>query len=358
MTRRGLRIPSNQRNQAFQNSMPLAQELRESIRVARNRECLIPPNVADGDCSAELNNSHLIGVEHLRPIAENGHVFEWDVTDIPNMVENLIIDGSISDDLLQIAIPKLKPANLNILRCTRRLACTAHDGPVFRTIDRRNLRMGDGEQQFLMGFRGIAGSLALCESVIDFVLSIRGTVGSSPFWTDRGMSQVVEAMLESKREALEGRTSLVREEMCKWQELYLDRQRRTGSIVSSIKTLEPKVRVACSSLYFGHRGQPVALTIIPSQTGTHATIVATARRSTNWLDSVMRSSHQEKELTEICDELSYLLASDPANALCHLIQSTYHFVISKRDYNNDAIISADERLAIAEIAAASWGAQA
>ena len=77
MRRRGLRIPRNQRNQAFQNSMPLAQELREAIRVARNRECLIPPNGADGDCSKELNNSHLIGVEHLRPIAENGHVFGY-----------------------------------------------------------------------------------------------------------------------------------------------------------------------------------------------------------------------------------------------------------------------------------------
>ena len=285
-------------------------------------------------------------------------MFEWDVTDIPNMVENWIIDGSISDDLLQIAIPKLKPANLNILRCTRRLACTAHDGPVFRSIDRRNLRPEDGEQQFLMGFRGIAGALALCESVIDFVLSIRGTVGNSPFWTDRGMSQVVEAMLESKSEALEDRTRLVREEMSKWQELYLDRQRRVGRIVSSLKTLEPKVRVACSSLYFGHRGQPVALTIIPSQTGTHATIVATARRSTNWLDRVMRSSYQEEELAAICEEISYLLESDPTNALTHLIQSTYHFVASKRDYNNDAIISADERTAIAEFAAAKWGARA
>ena len=116
MRRRGLRIPSNQRNRALQNSMPLAKELRESIRVARNRECLVPPNGMDGDCSGELNNSHLIGVEHLRPIAENGHVFEWDVIHIPNMVENLIIDGSITDDLLQIAIPKLKPANLNVNR--------------------------------------------------------------------------------------------------------------------------------------------------------------------------------------------------------------------------------------------------
>ena len=312
MRQRGLRIPRDQRNRALKNSMPMAQELRKAIRVSRKRECLIPPNQADGDCSDELNNSHLIGVGHLRPIAENGHVLEWDVTDIPNIVENWIIDGSISDDLLHIAIPELKPADLNIQECTRRLACKAHDGPVFRPIDRRNLRPADEEHQFLMGFRGIAGTLALYESVVDFVLSIGGTVGSSPFWADRGMSRVVEAVLESRRDALEGRARVVREEMNKWQELYLDRQRRAERIVSSVRTLQPKVRVACSSIYFGNRGQPVALTIVPSQTGTHATVIATARRSTNWFDRVMRSSHQEEELTEICHEISHLLESDPA----------------------------------------------
>ena len=342
MSQRGLRIPRDQRNRALKNSMPMAQELRKAIRVARNRECLISPNQADGDCSEELNNSHLIGVEHLRPIAENGHVFEWDVTDIPNIVENWIIDGLISDDLLHIAIPELKPADLNIHECTRRLACKAHDGPVFRPIDRRNLWPADEEHQFLMGFRGIAGTLALCESVVDFVLSIGDTVGSSPFWADRGMSQVVEAVLESRRDALEDRARVVREEMNKWQELYLDRQRRAERIVSSVRILEPKVRVACSSIYFGNRGQPVALTIVPCQTGTHATVIATARRSTNWIDRVMHSSHQEEELTEICHEISHLLQSDPANALAHLVQSTHHFVINKRDYNNDAIISAGQ----------------
>ena len=358
MRRRSLRIPRNRRNKALQNSMPMAQELRKAIRVARNRECLIPLNQVDGDCSEELNNSHLIGVEHLRPIAENGHVFEWDVTDIPNIVEDWIIDGSISDDLLHIAIPELKPADLNIQECTRRLACKAHDGPVFRPIDRRNLRPADEEHQFLMGFRGIAGTLALCESVVDFVLSIGGTIGGSPFWAARGMSQVVEATLESRRDAVEDRARVLREEMSKWQELYLDRQRRAERIVSSVRVVEPKIRVACSSIYFGNRGQPVALTIIPSQTGTQATVIATVRRSTNWLDRVMRSSHQEEELTEICHELSHLLESDPASALAHLVQSTHHFVINKRDYNNDAIISADERTAIAEMAAEKLGAQA
>ena len=337
--------------------MPIAQDLREAIRMARTRECLIPPNDVDGNCSNELNNCHLIGIGHLRPIAENGYVFEWDVTDIPNMVESLIKDGSIREDLLDINIDRFSPANLNIRTCTRRLACTGHDGPAFRQIDGRNLRSEEPEHQFLMGFRGIAGCLALCESVIDFVQDKQGQVGTNQFWNDRGKSAILEAMLETQKGTLENRTWDVRQEMSKWQELYLDRAQRGSSIVSCARTFEPKIRVACSSLYYGHRRQPMALTIVPSQDGKRATIVVSARRSTTWLDRVMRSTHQASELSEICDEIASMLENAPTHALIHLVQTTFHFVVNKRDYGNSTILTTEDRRIIAETAIRRWGAQ-
>ena len=267
-----MRIPAKHRNKAIDASKAKARKLGEEIRTARTGPCLIPTNERDGPCALDLNNCHLVGLNHLAPIAENGHVYEWDMTQIVNMTTNWIKHGTFSDDPSQISFGEIHPANLNIQKCTRRPVCKTHDGPIFRATDRKDLDPYLPDHQFRMGFRGIAGSLALFESLIDFTTSIKGKTRLDEFWVSRGQAENFERNLESALTLLQRRAGPIRDELTKWQELYLDWDNREAGIISSVGPMIPGVRVACSSIYYGLGRTPVALSIIPAQSGRKATV--------------------------------------------------------------------------------------
>ena len=346
-----MRIPPNYRSKALNASKAKARELREALRIARTGDCLIPLNDEDGPCSPELNNCHLIGLNHLRPIAKNGHVYEWDMTQIPNVSTNWIKHGTFSDDPTQISFGEIHPADLNILKCTRRPVCRAHDGPIFRATDRKDLDPHSPENQFMMGFRGIAGSLALFDSLIDFTNSIKGQARLDEFWVSRGQAGAVERNLANAVRLSEQRSRAIRGELTKWQELYLDRDQRGGKIISSVGTMIPKIKVACSSIYYGDGGKPVALNIIPFQSGGKATIIVTARKSNSLIPRFRSPKRQTSALSAIRDQITQMFENDPAIGIIHLIQHTLHLVANKEDFDNPNIITDDERQSIAKIVA-------
>ena len=121
-------LQKENRQTAFSKALPKAKILKEKLRTARQGECLIPNNDRDGPCSPLLNNSHLIGEGHLRAIARNGHVYEWDLTDISNIVTSWMMHGSTSmSEPYNISIGRLGPSQINIKKCTR-------DSPVQTTM--------------------------------------------------------------------------------------------------------------------------------------------------------------------------------------------------------------------------------
>ena len=342
-----MRIPTHYRNKAFKASNTKARELREAIRTARTGGCLIPPNEEDGPCSPDLNNSHLIGINHLKPIAKNGHVYEWDMAQITNATRNWIMHGTLSDELTRNSFGEIHPADINILKCTRRAICTNHDGPVFRAIDRRYLDPGLPEHQFQMGFRGIAGSLALCESLVDYTDSIKGDALLNEFWVLRGKAESIERHLADATIVLQRTAHSIRKELTKWQKLYLDKDQRGERIISSTGTMEPKVRAACSSIYYGHPGKPVALNIIPSQSSRKAIIIVTARKSNSLVQRLQKHQGQLSDLATIRDDIAVLLEREPERGIVHLAQNTLHFVLNKDDFDDPDILKEEERRAIA-----------
>ena len=346
-----MRIPTKYRNQAIDASKAKARKLGQEIRTARTGPCLIPKNERDGPCDPELNNCHLMGLKHLVPIAKNGHVYEWDMTQIPNATTNWIKHGTVSDDPNQISFGEIHPANLNIQKCTRRPVCKAHDSPIFRATDRKDLDPYLLDHQFRMGFRGIAGSLALLESLIDFTNSIKGQAWVDEFWVSRGTAETIEHNLATALQLLERRADSVRAELTKWQALYLDWDNREAGIVSSVGPMEPRVRVACSSIYYASGRTPVALNIIPTQSGRKATVVVTARKSRGWIQRFQNHKDQISQLSEMRDRITTMLEEDPASGVTHLVQNTLHFVANKDDFDDSNLITDDQRQSIAKTVA-------
>ena len=351
---RGRRIPTTNWNAALSANRRKAQDLRDAIRTARTGPCLIPQNHIDGECSDQLNNCHLIGVNHLKLIATHGHVYEWDMTDVVHVSETLIKTGAIDPDSPDIRIDWIEPANLNTKKCTRRLACQNHDGPVFRQIDEQRLNPTNPEHQFLMGFRAIAGSLSLCESLLDFLASDEGQSGGRTYWAERGMLEAIEELSAKRAEPLRLRRKSIRDEMTKWQELYNSREHRGEGIISSLRVFTPKIRVACSSIYYGYRNQPVALTIVPSQEDGKATMIATARRAHGWGARLNPFTLEESTLSRVCLHITDMLGNQPGEGIRHLSLNTLHFVANKADYDNTDILSAEERELIAKSIGANF----
>ena len=353
---KGRRIPITKWDAALSESRKKAQELREAIRTARIGPCLIPINEVDGECSDELNNCHLIGINHLKPIAKHAHVYEWDMTDVVHVLESLIKTGTLDPDTPAVTIDRIEPTNLNIRKCTRLLACQKHDGPVFRQIDVRHLNPRNPEHQFLMGFRGIAGSLALCESLLDFLASEEGQSGGREYWAERGMAAAIEELSAKRAKPLELTSKNIRNEMTGWQELYNSREHRGDNIISSIEVFTPRVRIACSSVYYGHLSHPIVLTIVPNQEDRSATIIATARRANGWRDRLNRSAVERSTLSTICRYIADMLENTPGEGIAHLSQNTLHFVANKDDFDNTDIITIEERNFIAESIARHFAA--
>ena len=353
---RGRRIPITNWDAALSKNRKKAQELREAIRTARIRPCLIPRNDVDGECSGQLNNCHLIGINHLKPIAKHAHVYEWDMTDMVHVVESLIKTGTIDPEAPAVTIDRIEPANLNIKKCTRLLACKKHDGPVFRQIDGRHLNPSNPEHQFLMGFRAIAGSLALCESLLDFLTSEDGQSGGREYWAERGMAAAIDELREQKARPLELRVKNIRNEMTEWQKLYQPMEHRGDNIISSTEDFTPKIRVACSSVYYGDLSHPIALTIVPNQGDRRATIIATARRANGLRARLNPFAVDQSDLSAICRYIADMLENTPGDGIAHLGQNTLHFVANKDEFDNTDILPNEERNFIAESFAKHFGA--
>ena len=350
-------IPQHNRNRALETTKPTANKMRNAVRTARRGNCLIPVNDQDGQCHPNLKNCHLIGFGHLEPIAKNGYVYEWDVMDITHIVRSWIIGGrTILKRVPVIEMERFEPADLHIRRCTRRLACENHDGPVFWSIDSpRRLDPHDPEHQFLMAFRAMAGSLALVESVTDYSQSVFGSIGQIDFWRELGQIESMEKGVAKLVDRLKRKGKPMLKEMGRWQNCYLNRLDRASSIVSSVKTFRPSVRVACSSIYHGSSLEPVMLTIVPSQGGGGATIIATSLKRT-WprklLDVV---SDQQSELAGVCGYIADMLEREPYSGILHLAQETHHFAINKDDYDNPEIIRDTDRKEVSKVMARRFG---
>ncbi len=337
--KRRLVLESDRRQPAFDYALPKARQLREELRTARKRDCLIPSNDRDGPCSPELNNSHLIGEGHLYPIAKSGYVYEWDATDIGNIATQWMLYGSTLEDTpYRVSVGRWKPSNVLIKRCTRRFACKNHDGPVFEGIDAAKLDIGLGSHQFLLGFRAAAGTLALYESVLDFVQSLHRPK-EADFWKQRDQWKELQDSLEDRLEAVRGPANELRRYMARWQEVYLDRENRGDSVIVSTRTFHPAIRVACSSIYRTIEGPQYTLTILPSRDGTEATAMVSTLKGRHVWSHFTGDRLLKRDADHICVEVTTLLQRDPEVAVAHLAQKTHHFLVNKSDYDNDAIIS-------------------
>ena len=344
--RRGNKVlvlhPEN-RHTAFSRVLPKAKRLKEKLRTARRGECLIPNNDRDGQCSLRLNNSHLIGEGHLRAIARNGHVYEWDLTDISNIVTSWLKHGSTPiSEPYNISVGRLSPSQINIKKCTRRLACTNHDGPVFEGIDAAKLDLDSPDHQFLTGFRAAAGTLALYDSVLDLRHDL-DYPEEVEFWKERGQWGLLEGNLEERWSDTETKRNEIKEWTKLWQQAYCDRDTRGSQIVTSLKSFTPSIRIACSSIYRTESKPRYTLTIIPSQQGTEATAIMSALRGAGFLGRINDRLFTKRRLDAICEEVVNLLKTDPEMGVLHLAQSTHHFVINQDDYENDEIIGEEGR---------------
>ena len=342
------------RHDAFATTLPKASQLKEELRLARRGECLIPRNDRDGPCSQTLNNSHLVGESHLRPIAVNGHVYaEWDTTDITNITKDWMLHGSTPmNNPYNISIGKWEPSNINIKKCTRRIACTKHDGPVFEAIDAAKLNTKLPEHQFMLGFRAVVGTLALYESVLDF-LRFLDRPEAVQFWKQLGQWDEMKQGLANREQAVQARTEELWWLTEQWQRTYCDRDERGARVVTSVECFVPSIRVACSSIYRATGKPQFTLTIIPSHDGNKAIAIVSTLQGTAWWAPLTRRLLKLRA-ENICSEVVGLLEREPEAAVIQLAQRTHHFLISKNDYDNDEIISGGgrERIekAMAEIA--------
>ena len=303
-------LQPEKRDTAFGKTMPKAGDMRQRLRDARKRECLIPSNDEDGPCGQKLNNSHLIGESHLRPIAENGHVYEWDPTDINNIVSAWMLNGwpSMSKPY-NISLGRLRPANLNIRKCTRKVFCTRHDGPVFEGIDAAKLNVHSLDHQFLLGFRAVSGTLGLYESVLDFVEELNYPQ-EVEFWKERGQWNDVEHHLDEQT----SRVMPIAEEIAKyvrrWQQLYLDGEQGGLNVITAVKQFTPAIRIACSSIYRTEGRPQFALTIIPSQDRLSATAIVSSLKKSGWKSIFGGDRSLRGDVETICTRVSKMIQGE------------------------------------------------
>ena len=304
-------LQAQKRDLAFKKAMPKATEIRGKLRVARRGDCLIPQNDRDGPCSQELNNGHLIGRGHLRPIAKNGQVYEWDLTNINRIVSAWLTHGSTSmDDPYKIDIGRWEPADINIRRCTRRMACTNHDGPVFEGIDAAKLDVESPDHLFLIGFRAAAGTLALYESVLDLRHDL-DYPEDVEFWKERGQWDQLSQNFDERWAGTSMKTSELSEWTQRWQDVYLDRVHRGGRVITAFETFTPRIRVACSSIYGTAEKPQFTLTIVPTQSGTEAHAIVSCLKTSGWRSRLGSDAGLRRKAKAICSQVVQMLEGDP-----------------------------------------------
>ena len=302
-----------------------------------------------------MNNSHLIGEGHLRPIARNGYVYEWDFTDIGNIVRAWVIEGSSpEDEPYKLDLGRLKPSHINIKKCTGRFACKRHDGPVFEGIDAGKLDPYSLDHQFLLGFRSAIGTLALYESVVALIQA-PGDPEVIKFWKEEGKWGPLRNLLDEQSAAADDRKEEIKRWVAAWQRLYPNREQRGTDIVSSVKPFTPSIRVACSSLYRPASKPQFALSIIPSQDGAKATATVSSLKSKQLLGRLSDGFLMKRQVESICSDVVGVLENDPEKGVLLLAQETHHFLVNKEDYDSKEIISDSGRRLIEEKMAEVYG---
>lgn len=297
--------------------------------------CKIPWKPGEPAETNILQGCHIISqAAYLDHIAEGHHVMHW-WFDPKKIFEAMERSG-------MMALKTLEPSKIPAKDCTTRYACNWHDHNLFDDIDTGNLDVGRAEHRFLLGFRAMAGSLAAWQAPVAFVEK------ESP-----GRADLPDGFTDEARLLLARAEDIFGE----WQDGYL--RGDYGRICAYHVRVRCSLRCAGTSTVDIGSDDLGTLTLLPEVvagqlTGYYDIIVVALKKT--WRDPVGRLL-QMGTLKRTAMTLKVMLETSPGRALDWMATNMNHVAVNPADYENESLISLDERFQIEQGAASQINSQ-
>ena len=297
--------------------------------------CRIPQRPGEPNETNLLQGCHIISQRaYLDHIAENHHVMHW-WFDPRKIMESLVRSG-------RSAVDTLEPSKIPAADCTTRYACNWHDREVFKEIDTGYLDLGCAEHRFLLGFRAMAGSLAAWQAPIAYVENV------FPRRTELPHGFTSEAKFHLAR---------AEDIFSEWQASYLLGD--YGRICAYHVRARCSLRCAGTSTVDIGSDDLGTLTLLPeivggTLTGDYDIIVVALKKS--WRHPIGRLL-QMGTLKRTAVVLKILLETSPGKALEWMATKMNHVAVNPADYENEGLISLEERARIEQGAASQVNSQ-
>ena len=309
-----------------------------------NKECLIPEAELAGH--DRMNNCHIIGEAFLKLIAnERGEVLCWPASarSIGREAQRSIDQGQFDTNPIAIYVDDYRP----VLRSTRHkdckftFACWSHDNGVFKPIDSAvHFCSEDSETLFKLGIRTMAAYTAWYRG--------HKRWSQKEFLKDQHTQEllakypILQSACDEISEWGKGEIAAERKlekEMTRWQSAYSQLAWHRAKTVT--RTITPKLRMAATGIT-SPEGYPVAMTVLPTADKGSLLIATVLEDETRfaWLTQRARRASAEKVATVWTKCLN---ERSPTEWLPELAQAFEFLYVSPDDYDNDEIITADER---------------
>ena len=317
-----------------------------------HRDCLVP--CADGEAHDNMNNCHIIAEGFLAIIADGkGKILCWPSSprSLGRQAWKAILDGQVSDTPPYLNIQAYEPVERSKGHkdCKYTFACQLHDNKVFKPIDTvANFNPHDAETQIKLGLRTFAAYAAFYRAHKLFA--------SRDFWKDpdtrdilkkypqaESLAQIVRDFSVTNHPAVDR----LERHLKRWQAAYASFE--PNRVVSSVKTVRPALQLAATSTKNRH-GCRIATTILPTNR-RESTIIATAIGARNPLDILGKRWIRKAVQKEAAYMKDLLEQKPPEHWLAEMLPQFEFMYISKDDYSNEAIISAEGRELVARSAA-------
>ena len=318
--------------------LPEGLNMRHEYLIAMMKDFMTPPDaychfasIPLGKQCDDINNSHKIGENYLRPIMSRGIVYclvaqPWEIV-LHTKDEGKGKPGYI----LPWEIERLRPHHVSPFQpgggCTVQFDCHNHDSELFLSIDStKAFNPSNPEHQYLLGLRALAGSVERLEGIMR--------------WEQKYHNEA--SFVRDILKSLDASELVLSSELEKWVSIYVSD--KTKSIVSSYTTASMAVGLAASDIMVIN-DDIVMVSVLPTSS-RECYIVLTMRKK-------FFASRQQKALQYMLDRLAHQISHDPVEAIISLSTKTGtgHTFFSPADYDNLKIVNQEQKYRIERAAA-------
>ena len=308
--------------------------------------CMAP--ALESDDFAETNRTelrHVIGQQFLGRIASNGKILSWPMNGYQLSKAILHVDWTLTDTI-QPDIDSIHPQPIGTddYACKSPFSCPDHDNRIFKPIDAPGeFDLTDQYHQFLLGFRGIAGSTAITEGALIYCREYKPHPPNRSMRRKFGPDASNQLIyFEKSLHISQERADILRPELRRWQYMYrAEGPRNTLSRSMSVRT---RIRLAISSVTYEPGCLPIVVSVLPKASPDPAEplcdIILTSRIPEATDDIATQA--QEKVLEEQASKIKMFLNGEPSESIPAMLKAlsmnpTSFFFVSPSDYNSISV---------------------